>query len=141
MIKTGTYLTITFTAAITFLCTYFYNLAMNNVEQYLAIVSLIFMDGFFGIIAGIKREGFKTFKALKVLRTTATWVIILTGLLMIERGFAGTGWLSETVVVPFVVFEIISILKNAASAGLIQHSVVVDILEKIDQHKNTDQTK
>ena len=137
MMKTGLYLTITFTAAVTFLCSYFFNLAMDNVEQFLAVIALVFMDGFFGIIAGIKREGFKTYKALKVLKTAFTWIIILTGLLMIERGFTGTGWLSETIVVPFIVFEIISILKNAASADLIQHSLLVDILEKIDQHKNT----
>jgi len=135
--KTGTTLAVTFTALLTFLCTYFYNLAMDNVEQYLAVVALVFMDGFFGVIAGIKREGFKTYKALKVLKTAFTWVVILTGLLMIERGFTGTAWLSETIVVPFVVFEIISILKNAASAGLIQHSLLVEILQKIDRHKNS----
>lgn len=137
MMKTGLYLTLTFTAAVTFLCSYFFNLAMDNVEQFLAVIALVFMDGFFGIMAGIKREGFKTYKALKVLKTAFTWVAILTGLLMIEKGFAGTSWLSETVIVPFIVFEIISILKNAASVGLIEHILLVDILEKIDRHKNT----
>lgn len=136
MMKTGLYLTITFTAALTFLCSYFFNLAMDNVEQFLAIIALVFMDGFFGILAGIKREGFKTYKALRVLKTAVTWVGILSVLLMIEKGFDGTFWLSETVVVPFIVFEIISILKNAASVGLIQHSVLVEILKKIDQHKD-----
>ena len=125
--KIGTILVLTFTAAVTFMCTYFNNLAMDNVEQYLAVVALVFMDGFFGIIAGIKKEGFKTYKALRVLKTAVTWIIILTGLLMIERGFEGTFWLSETIVVPFIVFEIISILKNAASAGLIQQSLLVEI--------------
>ena len=134
--KIGTILVLTFTAALTFMCTYFNNLAMDNVEQYLAVVALVFMDGFFGIIAGIKREGFRTYKALRVLKTAVTWIIILTGLLMIERGFDGTFWLSETIVVPFIVFEIISILKNAASAGLIQQSLLVEILEKIDRHKD-----
>ena len=136
MMKTGLYLTITFTAALTFLCSYFFNLAMDNVEQFLAIIALVFMDGFFGILAGIKREGFKTYKALRVLKTAVTWVGILSVLLMIEKGFDGTFWLSETVVVPFIVFEIISVLKNAASVGLIQHSVLVEILKKIDQHKD-----
>jgi phage-related holin len=135
--KTGLYLTLTFTAAVTFLCTYFLNLAMDNAEQFLAVIALVFMDGFFGILAGIRREGFKTYKALKVLKTATTWLAILTGLLMIERGFAGTSWLSETVIVPFIIFEIISILKNAASVGLIEHSILVQVLEKIDRHKDT----
>jgi phage-related holin len=128
---------LSFTTSLAFICAYFGKLAMDNIEQYFAVIALIFMDGFFGVIAGIKREGFKTYKALKVLKTAVTWIIILTGLLMIERGFDGTFWLSETIVVPFIIFEIISILKNAASAGLIQQSLLVEILERIDRHKNT----
>ena len=51
-----------------FICSYFMELTMQNAEQYLAITTLVFADGFFGIIAGIKREGFKTYKAIKILR-------------------------------------------------------------------------
>jgi phage-related holin len=108
---------------------------MDNVEQYLGLIAVMFLDGFFGILAGIKREGFKTFKALKVLRTTATWIIILTVLLMVERGFVGTGWLSETILVPFLVFQIISVLKNASMVGLIKSELVNTILDRIDKHK------
>lgn len=109
---------------------------MTNSDQYLAVITVAFIDGLFGIIAGTKREGFKTFKALKVLKTVFTWVVILTMLLIVEIGFKGTSWLSETILIPFILFEVISILKNAASAGYIKHSVLQDILKKIDQHKN-----
>lgn len=129
-------LTIVFTTVASFICSYFFNLAINNVEQYFAVVALVFADGFFGVLAGTKREGFKTYKALKVLKTVATWIGVLTLLLIVEKGFKGTYWLSETIIVPFIVFQIISILKNAASIGLIQHSVLVDILKKIDKHKD-----
>jgi hypothetical protein len=54
-----------FTASITFLCSYFYDLTMSNYEQYLAIVGVMFLDGVFGMIAGCKREGFQTRKATK----------------------------------------------------------------------------
>ena len=46
-----------------FICSYFMELTMQNAEQYLAITTLVFADGFFGMIAGIKREGFKTYKS------------------------------------------------------------------------------
>jgi len=108
---------------------------MDNAEQYLAIIALVFVDGFFGVIAGIKREGFKTYKALKVLKTAVYWIILLTLILMIERGFPGTGWLSETVTVPFLVFELISVLKNASMAGFLNHKEVNYVLDKIDKHK------
>ena len=109
---------------------------MTNSDQYLAVIAVAFIDGLFGIIAGSRTEGFKTFKAIKVLKTVVTWVVILTMLLMVEVGFRGTAWLSETILIPFILFEIVSILKNASTAGFIKHSVLQDILKKIDQHKN-----
>ena len=124
-----------FTAGITFLCSYFYDLTMSNYEQYLAIVGVMFLDGVFGMIAGCKREGFQTRKALSVLKNTAAWMVILTVILMVEQGFAGTAWLSEVIVVPFMVFQIISALKNASMAGFIQMSLLNQILDKIDKHK------
>ena len=118
-----------------FLCSYFFNLTMDNVEQFLAITALVFMDGFFGIIAGVRREGFKTYKAIKVIKTLFSWTVILTVTLMIEKGFPGTGWLSETVILPFIVFQLISALKNASMAGFINQKELNYILDKIDKHK------
>ena len=126
-----------FTAGVTFLCSYFYDLTMSNYEQYLAIVGVMFLDGVFGMIAGCKREGFQTRKALSVLKNTVAWMVILTVILMVEQGFAGTAWLSEVIIVPFMVFQIISALKNASMAGFIQMSLLNQILDKIDKHKGT----
>ena len=120
---------------IAFICTYFLKLTVDNAEQYSATVAVVFMDGFFGIAAGVKREGFKTFKALKVLKTLVTWIVILTVLLMVEKGFKGTEWLSETLLIPFLIFQIISSVKNAGDSGFIKNETVLGILKKIDQHK------
>jgi|TARA_R100000084_G_C4647853_1_gene147845 phage-related holin len=120
-----------------FICSYFLGLALDNAEQFLAVACVVLLDGFFGIIAGIKREGFKTYKAIKVLRTLVLWWVILGVILAVEKGFVGTGWLSETVVVPFLIFQLISALKNASLSGWIQLDVLSKILEKIDQHKET----
>ena len=124
-----------FTAGVTFMCSYFMNLTMANSDQYLAIVGVMFLDGIFGMIAGTRREGFQTRKAIKVLRNTVAWLVILTVILMVEQGFAGTAWLSEVVVVPFMVFQLISALKNASMSGFIQMSLLNQILDKIDKHK------
>ena len=120
---------------VSFTCSYFFNLTMDNIEQYLALTAVVFIDGFFGIIAGTKREGFKTYKALKILKTYFAWLVILTTILMIEKGFVGSGWLSETVLIPFLVFQLISALKNASMAGFIKIEEVNSILDKIDKHK------
>jgi len=121
--------------AMAFICSYFFNLAMANSDQYLALVAVVMTDGFFGIYAGAKNEGFKTFKALKILRTLVTWVVLLTVLLMVEQGFKGTSWLSETILIPFIIFQLISALKNASMAGFIQMEALNMILDKIDLHK------
>jgi len=120
---------------VSFFCSYFFQLTIGNVEQYLALIAVIFIDGFFGIAAGIKREGFQTRKAVRVLKRAVTWVAILTVLLMVERGFQGTAWLSEVVIIPFVVLQLISALKNASMAGFIKAEELNKILDRIDNHK------
>lgn len=118
-----------------FICSYFMELTMQNAEQYLAITTLVFADGFFGIIAGIKREGFKTYKAIKILRTLLFWVIMLTLILVIEKSIPGASWLSETILMPLVIFQLISTIKNASMAGFIKGNVLNQILDNIDKHK------
>ena len=134
--KTSTII-LSIATVVSFTCSYFFNLTMDNIEQYLALTAVVFIDKFFGIIAGIKREGFKTYKALRILKTYFAWLIILTTLLMVEKGFEGSGWLSETILIPFLIFQLISALKNASMAGFIKIEEVNSILDKIDQHKGT----
>jgi hypothetical protein len=123
------------TTVFSFLLTYFLDLTATNTEQYMAVISVMFLDGVFGMIAGSKREGFQTRKALKVIRNTFVWISILTVILIMERGIQGTSWLSEVILAPFMTLQIISILKNASMAGYIKVSVLNEILDRIDKHK------
>lgn len=131
--KTESILT-TVIALIAFICSYLHILVMENAEQFLAVVSVMFLDGLFGIIAGTKKEGFKTKKAIFVLRNTAIWVIILATILIVERGFK-VDWLSETFILPFIVFQLISALKNAERAGYIKNELLMMIMNNVDRHK------
>lgn len=123
------------TGTLSFIVSYFGNITLDNAESFLAVISVVLLDGIFGIIAGAKREGFKTFKALKVLRTTVVWIVILSVLLAVEKGFTGVNWLSEVIMTPFIIFQLISALKNASMAGYIDVKLLNDILDKIDMHK------
>lgn len=129
-------LLISVTTATSFMCTYFFNLTLHYSDQYLAMVAVVFLDGFFGVIAGIKREGFQTRKAIKVLVTLVTWIIFLSVLLVVEKGYPGASWLSETILLPFLVFQLMSALKNASNAGFIKADLLNQILEKFDKHKD-----
>ena len=128
-------LTAAASTSMSFICSYFMDLTMGNIEQYLALVAVVFVDGFFGIAAGVKREGFQTRKAVRVLQRVVMWIVILTVILMVEKGFAGTSWLSETIIVPFIVLQLISALKNASMAGFIKSGELNRILDIIDRHK------
>jgi hypothetical protein len=133
--KTGLTITLSMSTLLAFIGTYFFNLTVDNVEQFLAVGLVIFADGFFGVWAGMKREGFQTFKALKVLKTFGFWMIMLACILSIEKGFAGTNWLSETIIAPFMVFQLISVLKNASMVGIVKNELLTQILDKLDKHK------
>ena len=122
-------------AIISFIASYFWGLVLKDYEQFIAVISVVFIDGVFGMIKGHKTEGFITNKAIKVLRTATVWVGILAVLLAIEHGFQGSGWLSETIMIPFLIFQIISTLKNASLAGYIKADLLNEILDKIDKHK------
>lgn len=124
-------------AAVAYILSYIFDVTSNNSEQYLAVIAVMFMDGFFGICAGVKKEGFKTCKALQILKNIFTWIIILTVTLMVEKGFSGTYWLSEVIITPFLIFQIISALKNASMAGFIKGKLLNEILDRIDKHKGT----
>tara|TARA_R110000851_G_scaffold2714_1_gene10993 strand:+ start:1276 stop:1695 length:420 start_codon:yes stop_codon:yes gene_type:complete len=133
-ISTLTFLLVPLVTA-SFLCSYFLELTMGNAEQYLALIAVVFIDGLFGIIAGAKREGFQTRKAVRVLQRAVSWAMFLTVILMVEKGFKGTAWLSEAVIIPFIILQLISALKNASMAGFIKTEELNKILDRIDNHK------
>lgn len=133
--KTGLIITLSMSTLLAFIGTYFLHLTADNVEQFLAVGLVIFADGFFGVWAGIKREGFQTCKALKVLKTFVFWIIMLACILSIEKGFKGTSWLSETIIAPFLVFQLVSVLKNASMVGVVKNELLTQILDKLDKHK------
>ena len=93
----------TISAMTAYVLSYIFDVTANNIEQYMAVIAVIFMDGFFGICDGVKREGFKTYKAIQVLKNIFTWIVILTVTLMVEKGFSGTNWLSEVIITPFLI--------------------------------------
>ena len=133
--KTSLLITLSLTTACAFIGSYFMNLTADNIEQYLSVAFVIFADGFFGVWVGIKREGFQTCKALSVLKTFIFWIVMLSAILTIEKGFTGTSWLSETIMAPFLVFQLVSILKNASMVGVVKNELLTQILDKLDKHK------
>jgi hypothetical protein len=64
----------------------------------------------------------------------AFW-LLLAVVLTIEKGFPFASFLSEAVLLPIISFSLISALKNMQILGLIENSLLNEILSKIDKHK------
>jgi hypothetical protein len=128
---------ITMSSFFSFIFAYVYDITINHENTFLSVIVVVLVDGLFGVLKGIKTEGFKTYKAIKILRTLIVWVVFLGTVLTVEKGFDGMNWLSEVIITPFMVFQIISALKNASMAGLIEAPLLNEILDKIDRHKGT----
>jgi hypothetical protein len=120
--------------SIGFLVSYLHNLSLEHIESYLIIVLSLFLDGLFGIIAGVKREGFKTFKSLKLLKNLVMWSTLLSFILVAEVNFE-VYWLSETMLFPFMTFQLISIVKNISMSGFIKNEKLNSLLDRVDRHK------
>lgn len=124
-----------FSAVATFVITYSFNILASNIELYLAITSVILLDGFAGIMKAVKQRNFRTYRAINTVKKLFTWFFILTTTLFIEKGFPDITWIAETIVTPFMVLEFISALKNLKLAGIIKGEVLTNILKNIDSHK------
>jgi hypothetical protein len=122
---------IAISAVVTFLVTYFWNISMANVEQFIAVFAVIFFDGFAGILVAVKNRDFRTYRAIKTIKKLFSWWFILTTSLFIEKAFPGTSFISETLIIPFCLFEALSGIKNLSLAGWIDLS----FLRNIDKHK------
>lgn len=103
--------------------------------QFFAVMLVVGIDMALGMIRGFKEHKFETNKALKgVYRLVAFWVVLAV-VISIEHGFNYIDWLSEAVMLPLIIFTLISILKNLQLLGAIPNNVLTDIINRIDKYK------
>lgn len=118
---------------VTFFVTYACKFIQINEEIFIMITVVVLGDFFFGVMANLKN--FQTKKALKVIWYFVAYNLLAYIVLIIEKAHPSAFWLSETVIMPIMVFQMISILKNMRKAGVLPSSILDQILDKIDSHK------
>lgn len=118
------------------LLAYMQVIIIDNINMFVAIFWVELLDFVFGVILAIKRHEFKTRKAIKIVYYLSTYWAILFVVLSIEKAHPAAYWASEGIVLPILIFQIISALKNAAEIGLIPNGLLKEILKSIDKHKN-----
>lgn len=125
-----------------FLSTVFFSIVAHNKvifaeheQSFSAIWIVVGVDFFFGACNAIRTNTFRTMKALKVIYYGFTYTIMLYMILQVERGYPSAFWMSDAIVMPILTFQIISILKNMSLLNLIPQGTLLEILSKIDNHK------
>lgn len=61
---------------------------------------------------------------------------IVAVVLSIQKGFPAAGFLDEAVVLPILIFQLVSILKNASLLGVLPQGLLLQLLENIDNYKD-----
>ncbi|HMT68797.1 MAG TPA: phage holin family protein [Saprospiraceae bacterium] len=115
---------------------YFTNMINENSNAFVAIGLVVFADFGAGIFKAIYTNTFEIKKALKVVWYFGAYSVLLAIMLSIEKGFQYASWISEAVMLPIIIFQIISMLKNLSIIGIIPKGVLLKILENIDNYKD-----
>ena len=109
-------------------------------------LSLI-LEFFFGALRFIRKKKYnkrlkkwgtswETQKALKGVYYIVGYSAIVAVVLSIQKGFPAAGFLDEAVVLPILIFQLISILKNASILKFIPQGLLLQLLENIDNYKD-----
>jgi len=123
----------------------FYNVIddfIANKAQFLPIVLVVFLDAIFATLSHLKSGDFKTSKSLIFVGKIASFGAALYVIIKVEEGYDYVDWLSEAIMVPILMGQILSMFKHWYSLGLISGPLLENLLNNVDRHKTglVDQT-
>ena len=110
---------------------------LNEKWQFIAILIVVVFDFIIGAAKAIKDGvGFKTEKVLKTLIKMVVFWALLATVLSLEKGFPYASFLSEAIILPIMVLQLIKPIKKIQQMGYINSETAEKILSNIDKHKN-----
>jgi len=109
---------------------------IQNQMQFAAIAIVVLGDSFAGMARALNESNFRVSKAFKGVYVLVAFMCLLAVTLVIEKAFPYASWLSEAVMLPIILFLIVSILKSLNKIGLIGSDLLTQILSKVERHKD-----
>ena len=103
--------------------------------QFISIFLVVILDLIFGAAKAFNQKNFKTSKSMKSVFMLVAFWSLLSVVLVIEMTYEYMSFLSEAILLPIILLEIISILKNMHVLGLLTGEALGRILKNIDKHK------
>lgn len=120
---------------LSFLFAYGKVLIFDNINLFIAIGIVVIVDWLFGVAIAVKKKKFETQKALKIIYYLVTYWSMLFAVLAIEKGFPSAFWLTEAIIMPILVFQLISMIKNLILLGVVNNTLAKQIFKNIDRYK------
>lgn len=126
---------------------YFNSMFLEKTDLFIAVLLVICFDNILGQIIAIKTKKYnkrlkkwgtawETQKALKGVYYIVGYSAIVAVVLSIQKGFPAAGFLDEAVILPILIFQLISILKNMSLLKVLPQGLFLQILENIDNYKD-----
>lgn len=126
---------------------YFNSMFLEKTDLFIAVLLVVCFDNILGQIIAIKIKKYnkrlkkwgtswETQKALKGVYYIVGYSAIVAVVLSIQKGFPAAGFLDEAVVLPILIFQLVSILKNASLLGVLPQGLLLQLLENIDNYKD-----
>lgn len=101
-----------------------------------ALIFLIGVDHVTGTTIALRNNKFETKKAVRIFWTLISHVGLLSLSLNLAKGSVAIYWLDESVFVPLVLVNLLSLIKNLSLLGLINNKFADILYNKIDVYKN-----
>lgn len=118
-----------------FILSYAKVIVTDNINMFMAILFVVAFDWIIGVALAVKSRNFETRKAIKIVWYLSSYWLLLFMLLSVEKASPAAFFLSEAVILPILVFQIISSAKNMELLGLIKSETFKAILKNVDKHK------
>lgn len=126
---------------------YFNSMFLEKTDLFIAVLVVVFVDNILGQIIAVKTKTYnkrlkkwgtawENQRALKGVYYIVGYSAIVAVVLSIQKGFPAAGFLDEAVVLPILIFQLVSILKNASLLGVLPQGLLLQLLENIDNYKD-----
>lgn len=125
------------TTIISGIFSYFNGILIENKYLFVAVTLVVLGDFIFGSIRAIKNNSWETNKALKIVYYFFTYYCIVFIVLSIKKAHPSAFWISDAIILPILLFQLGSMLKNMSLLGWIPQGLLLQLLNNIDKHKET----
>lgn len=120
---------------------YFNGVIIEHKHLFIAVTFVVIGDWIFGTIRAVKNNNWETQKALKLVYYLFAYYTILFIVISIKQAHASAFFISDAIVLPILLFQLCSMLKNMSLIGWIPGGLLLELLKNIDKHKEDLQSK